>query len=138
MTTAVIRSAMAGLMPQLVRFAVAGLTVTAFSALIYLVLSSALAVPALLANVAAHSCGVMLGFQLHSRWSFRQDTRRDGPARLTRFAAASVASLSLNSLWVWALVHGLGAPPWAPVPAMLFVTPLASFAINRWWVFAKR
>ncbi|MDB5695914.1 MAG: hypothetical protein JWN21_1457 [Sphingomonas bacterium] len=96
----------------------------------------ALGLPALLANVAGHLCGVVLGFQVHSRWSFRHHDRRDGLLRLLQFAAGSGASFLLNCFWVWTLVDGLGASPWVAAPAMLFVTPLASFAINRWWVFA--
>lgn len=132
-----IRLPVAEVLPQMMRFALAGLAVTALSAVVYLGLSTASRVPPLLANIAGHLCGVIVGFQLHSRWSFRQDARHDGLTRLVRFAAGSGASFLLNSFWVWSLVNGLGSPAWAPIPAMLFVTPLASFAINRWWVFAQ-
>jgi putative flippase GtrA len=122
--------------PQLVRFAVAGLGVTALSALLYLGLAAA-GLPPLVANLFSHGGGVLVGFHVHSRWTFRDEARSDGAARIVRFAAGSTAALLLNSLWVWALVTAGGAPSWAPLPAMLFVTPLASFALNRWWVFAR-
>lgn len=136
MTT--VRLSVVGANPQLIRFAVAGLGVTALSALVYLALSTSLLLPPLLANTVSHLTGVAAGFAIHSRWSFRDDARADGPARFLRFAAGSGASYALNSLWVWTLVTAAGAPVWAPVPAMLCLTPLASFAINRWWVFARR
>jgi putative flippase GtrA len=36
---------------------------------------------------------------------------------------------------VWLATGLLHLPPIAPVPAMIFVTPLASFLLNRYWVF---
>ena len=124
--------------PQLIRFAIAGLGVTALSASVYAALAVVLGVPPLLANTVSHLTGLTAGFAVHSRWSFRDDSRDDGVTRFARFAAGSGVAYLLNSLWVWSLVTVAGAPAWAPVPAMLGVTPLASFAVNRWWVFARR
>lgn len=124
------------LMPQLLRFAVAGVGVTLLSATIYMVSTGPVGVEPIVANMLGHACGVLAGFHIHSRWSFRDVGRRDDVARLGRFAAASTAALLLNSLWVWLLATRAGA--WAPVPAMLIVTPLASFVINRHWTFARR
>lgn len=120
---------------QLLRFAVAGLGVTALSVLVYLFATTALHVPPLAANAISHGTGIAAGYAVHSRWSFRADGR-EGGAVLVRFAIVSALAFAMNSLWVWLATHALGLPAWTPVPAMLFVTPLASFALNRWWVFA--
>jgi putative flippase GtrA len=132
---------------QLVRFAVAGVGVTLLSALIYIGVAVALRVDPLLANALSHATGIVAGYAIHSRWSFRsQDIDRDdgdsdggdsdgGGATVLRFTIASGFSFALNSLWVWLATAGLHLPAWSPVPAMVFVTPLASFAINRYWVF---
>ena len=135
--TQAIRQPAFHMVPQLARFAVAGLAITALSALVYLMLSTLTGAPPLASNVVSHACGVLFGFQIHSRWSFREDARHDGYGRLARFAAGSGASFLLNTLWVWALVNGIGAPIWAPVPLMVLATPVASFAINRAWVFGR-
>jgi putative flippase GtrA len=52
-----------------------------------------------------------------------------------RFLIGSAFAFALNSLWVWLATIWLRLPAWAPVPAMIFATPIASFLINRYWVF---
>jgi putative flippase GtrA len=121
---------------QLLRFALAGLGVTAFSVVVYLFYATSLHVEPLLANTVGHIAGVAAGYSLHSRWSFRESATQDATS-LWRFAAASILAFALNSLWVWIGTNLLALPDWTPVPAMLFVTPLASFALNRWWVFSR-
>jgi len=121
---------------QLLRFAIAGVGVTAFSVVIYLIYAMGLHADPLLANAVSHVAGVALGYSIHSRWSFRESATQDATS-LWRFAIASGLAFALNSLWVWLGTSLLALPAWAPVPAMLFVTPLTSFALNRWWVFSR-
>jgi len=82
---------------------------------------------------------VALGFVLHGRVTFADPERVGGAAahaaRGVRFALVSLVSLALNALWVWLAVSWMGWPAWAPIPAMLFVTPGAIFVLNRQWVF---
>ena len=118
---------------QLVRFGVAGVGVTLLSAAVYLLAATILAVPPLVANSLATALGVCVGYVVHSRWSFRAEPGREA---VGRFLLVATAGFALNSLWVWLAVHALGLPAWTPIRAMVFVTPLASFAANRWWVFA--
>jgi putative flippase GtrA len=119
---------------QLLRFAVAGVGVTLFSASIYLAVATGLHVPALLANTVSTACGIVVGYLVHSRWSFRADGHEGAMA--AKFLMAAGAAFALNSFWVWLAVHALHLPAWTPVTGMVFATPLASFAVNRWWVFA--
>ena len=80
---------------------------------------------------------VLVGYVVHSGWSFRGHGRRDNLARTGgRFFAVSLVSLALNELWVWLLVTHFGLPLWAPYPLVLGVTPLIIFSLNRRWVFA--
>jgi|GraSoiStandDraft_5_1057265.scaffolds.fasta_scaffold452339_2 putative flippase GtrA len=80
---------------------------------------------------------VLVGYVVHSRWSFRGHGRRDNLARTGgRFFAVSLVSLGLNELWVWLLVTHFGLPLWSPYPLVLGVTPLVIFSLNRRWVFA--
>lgn len=116
---------------QLVRFAVAGAAITFLSALLYSGLVAAGLDP-FAANSAATLAGAMLGYQVHGRWSFR-GSRMDGAAAV-RFAGGAAIGYLLNSAWVW-LTLAAGLPAQAAVPAMVFATPLAAFAINRLWVF---
>jgi putative flippase GtrA len=80
---------------------------------------------------------VLVGYVVHSRWSFRGHGRRDNLARTGgRFFAVSLVSFALNQLWVWLLVRHFALPLWSPYPLVLGVTPLIVFALNRRWVFA--
>ena len=120
---------------QLLRFAVAGLGVTLFAAGIYLAVAVELHVAPLVANAVSTLCGVVVGYLVHSRWSFRAGDG-DHAAQVVKFLAAAGAAFALNSFWVWLAVHALKLPAWTPVTGMVFATPLASFAANRYWVFA--
>ena len=121
---------------QLVRFVIAGLGVTAFSIAVYLFYAMLLQVEPLIANMVSHGAGVAAGYAVHSRWSFRSDARH-GDTTILRFVIVSGVAFALNSLWVWLATSLLHGPAWLPVPAMLFVTPFASFALNRYWVFKQ-
>jgi putative flippase GtrA len=121
---------------QLVRYAVAGLGVTALSTMVYSAAAVRLGIPPLLANLCGYAVGLVVGYVVHSRWSF--DARREGEseaAMVARFVGATLFGFGLNSFWVWLLTGLLHLPPLAPVPAMLGVTPLLSFLLNRYWVF---
>ena len=90
-----------------------------------------------LAWTIGYLAAVLVGYVVHSRWSFRGHGRRDNLARTGgRFFAVSLVSFALNQLWVWLLVRQLALPLWAPYPLVLGVTPLIIFSLNRRWVFA--
>lgn len=120
---------------QLVRFAIAGLGVTLFAAAVYLLAATAFHVAPLVANAISTACGVGVGYLVHSRWSFRAAGDREAPM-IARFLLAATGAFALNSFWVWLAVHLLHLPTWTPVTGMVFATPIASFAVNRYWVFA--
>lgn len=121
---------------QLLRFAVAGVGVTLFAAGVYLAVAIELRVAPLAANTVSTLAGVGVGYLVHSRWSFRA-ANGDEKAMLVKFLLAAAGAYALNSFWVWLAVHALGLPAWTPVTGMIFATPLASFAANRYWVFAN-
>ena len=119
---------------QLMRYAVAGLGVTALSTSVYGACAVGAHVPPLLANVCGYGVGLVAGYLVHSRWSFAA-RREDEAAMVARFVGATLFSFALNSFWVWLLTGVMHLPPLAPVPAMVGVTPLLSFLVNRYWVF---
>jgi putative flippase GtrA len=119
---------------QLVRFVVAGMAVTLFSAAIYTALVHVGVAP-LAANVVSHGCGMAVGYAVHSRWSFNADVDGGERAMIVRFLVASGFAFLLNSFWVWLAIDAMRLPPLAPLPAMVVLTPLCSFILNRSWVF---
>ena len=122
------------LLGQFVRYALTGGLASLVNIGVYWVLAARGMDP----NVAwtlGYVAAVAVGYVVHSRWSFAAE-RSGGEGRMiARFLAVAAFALALNSLWVWVLTGLLHLHPLAPVPAMLFVTPLLSFLLNRYWVF---
>jgi len=120
---------------QLVRFALVGGFITAIGAGLYAALVEFSAINEQLAVVIAYLLCVAIGYPLHSRWSFRGHSADHKQATM-KFIVVSLVSYGLNAFFAWALVRHFGLPRWSPTVPMVFVTPLATFALNRFWVFA--
>jgi putative flippase GtrA len=120
---------------QLVRYALTGGLASIVNIGVYWLLAARGMDPNL-AWTVGFAAAVVVGYIVHSRWSFRGHGRRDNIARTgSRFVIVSLVSFALNQLWVWLLVRQLDLPLWAPYPLVLGVTPLVIFALNRKWVF---
>ncbi len=120
---------------QLVRFAIGGFGVTLFSACVYLAAATGFGLHPLVANTASHLLGMLASYTVHSRWSFKEKEGAEELRMLFRFCIVSGAAFALNSFWVAVTTVLLALPPQAPVPLMIFVTPILSFLLNRYWVF---
>lgn len=121
---------------QIVRFGLTGGVVTVLGVAAYWIVATPLGWPPLIANLVGYAVAVLLGYWLHSRFSFQGHGSRDAPAaRTMRFAIVSLISLALNSLWVWGATGWLGGPNWWPIPLMVGLTPVVTFTLNRQWVF---
>ncbi|WP_300975146.1 GtrA family protein [Sphingomonas sp. LHG3406-1] len=119
---------------QLIRYIIAGLLVTQFAALIYSVLVLQHISP-YLANVGSTACGLVAGYTIHSRWSFKGGRKDSETLQLGRFLTASAVAFAINNFWIWLTIRQFGLPPLAPVPLMMAATPVLSFLLNRYWVF---
>jgi putative flippase GtrA len=127
-----------GIFGQLVRFGIVGVLATGIYAAVYLPLVYRV-LPAGYAFAAVPPAFVVaaaFGFFAHGRWSFRDHgVRESGVAQPFKFVVVQGFGMLLNAGFTLGLVDLAGAPEWAPlVPAML-VTPIATFALNRKWVF---
>jgi len=121
---------------QLVRYGLTGGLATIVNIAVYQVGAGHYRLDPNLAWTLGFLAAVVVGYVVHSRWSFRGHGRRDNLVRTGgRFLIVSLVSFGLNSLWVWLLVKALAWPTWAPYPLVLGVTPLAVFWLNRQWVF---
>ncbi len=125
-----------GLIGEVLRYLITGGVVTLCQAAIYWGLAEPLGIHPQIANLAGYAAAVLLGYFLHGAITFRgRDRVGSGAARGVRFVLVSLLSLGLNALWVWLTVTRIGGPTWAPIPLMIFVTPVAIFTLNRHWVF---
>jgi putative flippase GtrA len=96
------------LLGQLVRYAFTGGLASIVNIGIYWVLRRAGMDPNL-AWAIGFAAAVVVGYVIHSRWSFQGHGRRDNLARTGgRFVIVSLISFALNQLWVWLLVRQLG------------------------------
>jgi putative flippase GtrA len=127
-----------GVLGQVVRFGISGGIATLVYAIVYSPLAKYQVVTPSIANLAGYAAAMITGYFLHSRWSFRGHGERDNFARTGgRFFVVSLVSLAMNSFFVWVLTEDsmFNGPWWWPLIPIVFVTPLATFALNRLWVF---
>jgi putative flippase GtrA len=117
------------------RFIVVGVVATLTHVLVAVCLISALGVrPAALANAIAVVAGSSVSYLGNYFWTFRRGGRH--LVRLPRFAVAYMTVFVLNAL-VMGLVADLGGVAYLiPLVAVIAMTPVATFLLNRYWVFA--
>jgi putative flippase GtrA len=120
---------------QLVRFTIVGLSLALIYSAIYWYLATYV-MPPVLAVVIAFLVAVSIGFIAHSRWSFRGHGAREDHRLKIKFLLVQSSGFLLNEAFTWVLtgplVHG---PTWWPLIPAIFVTPIATFALNRQLVF---
>ena len=122
------------ILSQLLRFLVSGALVTILGVAVYAFVALVLRWHPQLGNLLAYLVAMATGYVMHSRWSFRDHGERT-KSTAVRFVIVSLISLGLNSLWVGLITGPLGLGPAWPILPMLFVTPVATFTLNRQWVF---
>jgi putative flippase GtrA len=128
-----------GIVGQLVRFGVVGAISTVIYALVYLPLADFVLAQgwAVVAVPPAFLAAAAVGFVLHSGWSFRGHGSRDRSGRQhLKFLLVQGFGMLLNMAFTWVLTGPLGQPTWTPLIPVVLVTPLATFALYRLWVFA--
>jgi putative flippase GtrA len=128
-----------GVLGQLIRFGIAGGMSTVIYAAVFVPLShwvfkgnmAVLAVP------PAFVVAATAGFFMHSAWSFKGHGRRDTSGRQhVKFLVVQLFGMALNAIFTWIITGPLfhAAPALSLIPAVA-ITPLATFALNRQWVF---
>jgi putative flippase GtrA len=119
---------------QLVRFAIVGFSLAALYSAIYWVLATYVMTP-VLAVVVAFVVAVSIGFVLHSRWSFRGHGAAEDHRLKVKFLAVQFSGFLLNEAFTWVMTGPMHGPTWWPLIPAIFVTPLATFALNKQLVF---
>jgi putative flippase GtrA len=119
---------------QLVRFAIVGFSLAIVYSAIYWYLATYVMAP-VLAVVIAFLVAVSIGFVLHSRWSFRGHGKAEDRRMKIKFLAVQGSGFLLNEAFTWVLTGPMHGPTWWPLIPAIFVTPLATYLLNRQWVF---
>ena len=120
---------------QLARFALVGLMLAAVYSAIYWYLATYV-MPPVAAVVIAFIVSVSIGFVLHSRWSFRGHGKREDRRMKIKFVAVQFSGFLLNEAFTWVLTGPMHGPTWWPLIPAIFVTPFATYLLNRQWVFS--
>ena len=124
------------LLGQLLAYAVGGGAVTVFHSACYWVMATILTVEPFLANSIAAILAGLVGFLLHSRWTFGGVERQlSDRAALTRYAVVSLICYGVNSFWVWLVIHRFGGTVNQSIIPMILATPWLGFLLNRFWAF---
>jgi putative flippase GtrA len=122
------------MLAQVTRFGVVGLSLAAVYSAIYWYLATYV-MPPMLAVVIAFAVAVAAGFVLHSRWSFRGHGKSEDRQMKVKFFLVQGSGFVLNEIFTWILTGPLHGPTWWPLVPAIFVTPFATFLLNRQWVF---
>ncbi len=127
------------LIGQFARFAAAGAVAALIYAIIYLLFADHILAPgfAALGVIPSFLVASSIGFLLHSRWSFAgHGSRTAGATQPLRFAVSQIGGMGLNMLWTYVVTVPLGCPNWMALIPCVTLTPVATFAVQRWWVFS--
>lgn len=120
---------------QLIRFVIVGGLSTVVYSAVYWPLATYV-IPPVLASLVGFLVAVAFGYPFHSRWSFKGHGAREDATHKLKFFIVQSMGMVLNAGFTWVLtgplVHG---PTWWPLVPVVFVTPFATFALNRLWVF---
>ena len=121
---------------QVMRYGVVGVGVTLFQIALYNLGLGAGHMAPLIANTVATAAAMLLGYTIHSRFTFDGHGSGASVARTgSRFVAASMVGFAVNSLWVWLFSAVLRWSPHLASLPVFFVTPALLFWLNRKWVF---
>lgn len=116
------------------RFAISGGLAACVAIMAYTLCAVLIGWSPLIANLLSYLAQLGVSYHLHCRFSF--GITHGGMGSMARYAMLSVGAFACNSLWVWVCTHRLGLPAWTPLAPMIFVTPLMTFLLARYWVFA--
>ena len=117
------------------RFIAVGIAATLTHVLVAVCLIDGLGMrPAAVANAIAVIAGTAVSYAGNYFWTFR----RGGPhsVRLPRFLLAYLTVFGLNGLIMYVVADLAGVAYLIPLAAVITVTPVVTFLLNRYWVFA--
>lgn len=121
---------------QVMRYGVVGVCLTLFTIGVYNLLIGSAHMRPLLANTLATGIAMVIGYTVHSRYTFDGHGERDSELKaIGRFIATNTAGYAVNCLWIWLFTSALHLSPHWPSLPMFFVTPALLFYLNRKWVF---
>jgi putative flippase GtrA len=134
--TAKLNGERAALLGQIIRFGISGGLLTILVAVGYWAVATLFGIDPNLSLLIVFLIASVLGYLLHSRWSFKGHGSRDQEhIRTIRFFVSNILGFLSNQFFVWFLVKQMGGPTWWPIIPIVLITPILAFNLNRQWVF---
>ncbi len=124
---------------QFLRYGIAGAGAVMIYSAVYLLFAGLVFAKgyAVFAVAPAFLLSLAASFLLHSRWTFRAHGTRDGGVgQPLRFTLVQAGGFALNSLFTYIVTVPLGGANWLALIPCVLITPVATFAAQRVWVFA--
>lgn len=119
---------------QIVLFLAAGGISTVFNYFVFWIALEVFGVFYLAANVLGYFAGVVLGYVLNARYTFRAGPGFSG-ALAAGYAAVYAVSLALSNLTLYGLVHFLNLPPQVANVGAIFQSTVTNFLGCKFLVF---
>jgi putative flippase GtrA len=124
------------LLGQIIRFGISGVALTVLALSLAWGFEKLVTPDPNLAFFYSFILSSMVGYVLHSRYSFRGHGSRDRPhIRTAQFFASNMLGFISNQFFVWLIRKYFGLPFWVEIIPVLFITPMITFTLNRKWVF---
>ena len=120
---------------QIFKFGIVGGVSTLVSSATFLLLADSFKITPLLANFLAFLFAFSISYLGHSRWTF--ENQQHSREKLIKFLMVSLLGLTINSFFVWLLMHLLHQPAFVTILPMIFLTPLFVFFVNKVWIFSE-
>ena len=111
---------------------VAGLCMAAHIAI--MIVSDAAAIPLAPALLLSFATIVLLGYALHTRFSFAVAR---APGGLVRYTGAMAAAFPIAAAFLWLYSRAFGWPMWIAAPAGSLTMLLVNFLLARWALVRK-
>ncbi len=120
------------------KFLITGGSVAIFHLLFVYILTSLLGIWYLASTIFSYTCAIMLNFVLQKKFVFTapsQESGRTEKHRFSLFTTVAVLHLVLNTLLMYSFVDLFGFNYLLAQIAILFFLSLATYFINRYFIF---
>lgn len=125
------------LLMQLMRFGISGVGLTLFVTIGYATVAHHWHLDPNWAFTLVNAVAVIIGFWLHSLWTFKGHGGRDNlRLRTFQFVVVNAISYGINMALIWLIITYWHQHYWVAQIPMLIIAPSVSYILNRKWVFA--
>lgn len=97
-----------------------------------------LGVNLIIATTVGFIAGSVMGFFIHSRWTFNYDTSGKNMLKLSQFLGVGIGGLVLTDIIIYSLAYKIGLNYNTAKVIAVLVSIIWAYSASRWWVFRKK